>query len=67
MIGLKQSFRLRYSNTHLKSRETLPLKVYLYQNFLKKLVGHKSKMGKRFIIRLRLRLFDFSGADQPTM
>ena len=25
MIGLKEIFRLMYSNTHLKSRETLPL------------------------------------------
>ena len=25
MIGLKDSFRLMYSNIHLKSRETLPL------------------------------------------
>ena len=27
MIGLKESFQLMYSNTHLKSRETLPLKA----------------------------------------
>ena len=25
MIGLKESFQLMYSNTHLKSSETLPL------------------------------------------
>ena len=25
MIGLKESFRLIYSNTHLRTRETLPL------------------------------------------
>ena len=28
MIGLKERFRLMYSNTHLKSRETLPLTIY---------------------------------------
>ena len=28
MIGLKESFRLMYSNTHLKSHETLPLTMY---------------------------------------
>jgi len=27
MIGLKESSRLMYSNTHLKFRETLPLSV----------------------------------------
>jgi len=26
MKGLKESFRLIYSNTHLRTRETLPLK-----------------------------------------
>ena len=25
MIGLEKSFRLMYSNTHLRTRETLPL------------------------------------------
>jgi len=29
MIGLKESFWLMYSNTHLKSRETLPLKTWI--------------------------------------
>ena len=27
MIGLEKSFRLIYSNTHLRTRETLPLRT----------------------------------------
>ena len=52
MIGLKENFRLIYSNTHLRTRETLPLShnVYISPTFFQEIFCTRILSSKRYFV-----------------